>query len=154
VAGSLLLLLPLVQHPISQNAPQRENPSITRSITPAIRHMLLHLQASLCSGLSITAFSLLGGPPPHPQTTAPGTVHHYCVVDYMVYFGQVPRTCWWVIGLPGGSSPRPPFSRFARRAVVGGTPSSSSFCGDLEHTKVECTRAMLVRPGEKAHKKA
>jgi hypothetical protein len=28
-------------------------------------------------------------------------------------------TCRWDIGLPGGSSPRPPFSRFARRAVVG-----------------------------------
>jgi hypothetical protein len=33
--------------------------------------------------------------------------------------GQVRTTCWWDIGLPGGSSPRPPFSRFARRAVVG-----------------------------------
>jgi hypothetical protein len=27
--------------------------------------------------------------------------------------------CLWEIGRPGGSSPRPPFSRFARRAVVG-----------------------------------
>jgi hypothetical protein len=33
-------------------------------------------------------------------------------------FGQVRRTCRWDIVLPGGSSPRPPFSRFARRAVT------------------------------------
>jgi hypothetical protein len=46
-------------------------------------------------------------------------------------FGQVQRTCWWVIGLPGGSSPRPPFSRFARRAVEGRATSllCSSFFG-------------------------
>jgi hypothetical protein len=30
---------------------------------------------------------------------------------YLVVFGQVQRTCWWVIGPPGGSSPRPPFYR-------------------------------------------
>jgi hypothetical protein len=31
--------------------------------------------------------------------------------------------CQPVIVLPGGSSPRPPFSRFARRAVIGKAPS-------------------------------
>jgi hypothetical protein len=39
------------------------------------------------------------------------------------FLDRVRWTCWWVIGLPGGSSPRPPFSRFARRAVVGRRPS-------------------------------
>ena len=48
--------------------------------------------------------------------------HQYDAVNVGVR-RQVRRTCWWVIGLPGGSSPRPPFSRFARRAVVGRGPS-------------------------------
>jgi hypothetical protein len=47
-----------------------------------------------------------------PERSEPGG-------EGVLVFGQVQRTCWWVIGLPGGSSPRPPFSRFARRAVVG-----------------------------------
>jgi hypothetical protein len=53
-----------------------------------------------------------------------GGVHQYqspIIAAYLIclVFGQVQRTCWWVIGLPGGSSPRPPFSRFARHAVEG-----------------------------------
>jgi hypothetical protein len=34
-----------------------------------------------------------------------------------------PKDLLVVIGFPGGSSPRPPFSRFARRAVVDRAPS-------------------------------
>jgi hypothetical protein len=56
--------------------------------------------------------------------------HPPCSVGELsgAFFGQVRRTCWWVIGLPGGSSPRPPFSRFARRPVVGRRPSLLCSC--------------------------
>jgi hypothetical protein len=60
------------------------------------------------------------------------------------------------IALPGGSSPRPPFSRFARRAVVGRAdlltgPSYAS--GFLDRTKYEKMGLGIELPGGSSPRK-
>jgi hypothetical protein len=70
--------------------------------------------------------SLLGGRPPRPPRP-PGLGWLCCSFDQaFVWSGHCNFTpagpldlSKHQIGFPGGSSPRPPFSRFARRAVVG-----------------------------------
>ena len=108
---------------------------------------------SLRSGLAGGLSDFLGDPPPDPRFLASlgalswVDVYHCCVVGLFGVFWTRPKACWWDIGLPGGSSPRPSFSRFARRAVVGRRPSllcSWLLFGDFWTRPNACWRTRTV----------